>query len=154
RGQQVQERASDAINRPRHDDIELAPASILQHLVEAGTLVAALGAADASILIARNHLPAPPLRNGLQLAPLVLHGLILVGADPHVDRGAPDRLAHGSLTRLPDPYKYRAVSVLSITAFPGEEIRPSRELLRDRLSVRAETAGQRRQRVIVQSRSR
>ena len=37
------QRASEAIDRPRYDDIELAPAGFLVHGVEAGGLVAALG---------------------------------------------------------------------------------------------------------------
>ena len=40
------QRASEAIDRPRYDDIELAPAGFLVHGVEAGALVAALGTAD------------------------------------------------------------------------------------------------------------
>jgi hypothetical protein len=42
----VLQRASEAIDRPRYDDIELAPAGFLVHGVEAGALVAALGTAD------------------------------------------------------------------------------------------------------------
>jgi hypothetical protein len=45
---------------PSHDDIELAPLRILEHLVEAGTPVAALGTADTRIVILLDDLPAPP----------------------------------------------------------------------------------------------
>jgi hypothetical protein len=45
--------------------------------IEARSLVAALRAADASVLIKINNLPAGPLCHSLELTPLVLSGLLL-----------------------------------------------------------------------------
>ena len=46
---------------PLHDDVKLASLRILEHLVDARTLVAALGTADTGIVILLDYLPAPPV---------------------------------------------------------------------------------------------
>jgi hypothetical protein len=42
--EQVAQRAAQAVNRPRHDDIELPPAGVLEHGIEARPSVSSLGA--------------------------------------------------------------------------------------------------------------
>ena len=79
--------SSDAIDTPRHDDVELAPGRILEHLVEAWTPIAALGTTDASVVILLDHLPTSPLGDLAQGGDLVVDGL-LVGRYADVNCGA------------------------------------------------------------------
>ena len=87
RAEQIDQRPSQAIDRPGHDDVELAPAGVLEHRVEPRALVSALGAADAGIRVDMDHGPSPPLGDLAELADLVVDGL-LVGGDAHVERCA------------------------------------------------------------------
>src|SRR6516225_1871271 len=87
RAQQVDQASSDAINTPRHDDVELAPGRILEHLVEAWTPIAALCAANACITVLLDDVPAPPFGDLAQGGDLVLDGL-LVGRYADVNSGA------------------------------------------------------------------
>jgi len=75
--QQVDQASSDAINTPRHDDVELAPGRILEHLVEAWTLIAALCAANACITVLLDDVPAPPFGDLAQGGDLVLDRLLV-----------------------------------------------------------------------------
>src|SRR5438046_9298638 len=63
-------------------------------LIEAGPLVAPIGAADSFIAELGDHAPAAPLNRSLQVAPLVLDRL-LAGADAEIE-GDGLRLAHRS----------------------------------------------------------
>ena len=63
---------------------------VAKHGVEGRTLVAALGAADAVILVDLGDLPAGTLGDGAQVA-LLIGGVLLVGRDAKVESGA----AHG-----------------------------------------------------------
>src|SRR5215471_16161719 len=61
----------------RHDDVELAPGRILEHLVEAWTSVAALGAADTRIAVLLDDVPATPFGDLAQGGDLVLDRLLV-----------------------------------------------------------------------------
>ena len=60
RAKQVDQRAAEPLNGPRHDDIEPAPAGIFEQGIEAGPLLSSLGAADAGIAV---DLPSGACRN-------------------------------------------------------------------------------------------
>jgi hypothetical protein len=60
---------------PGHDDVELPATSVLEHGVEPGPLVPALGTADAGVLIDLDKLSATAVGNLPQLADLVLDSL-------------------------------------------------------------------------------
>ena len=92
RAKQIDERAAQAVDRPGHDHIKLAPLRILEHLVEAWTPVAALGTADTCVAVLLDHLPAPPFGDLAQGCDLVIDGL-LVGRYADVNCGA---LLYGS----------------------------------------------------------
>ena len=85
--QEIDQASPDAINTPRHDDVELAPGRILKHLVETWTSIAALRAADTGVVILLDHLPAPPFGDLAQGGDLVLNGL-LVGRYADINSGA------------------------------------------------------------------
>src|SRR5215469_15530449 len=87
RAEQIDQRAAQAVDRPGHDHIKLAPLRILEHLVEARTLIAALGTADTRVAVLLDHLPAPPLGDLAQGDDLVLDGL-LIGRYADVNCGA------------------------------------------------------------------
>ena len=72
----INERA-DPINRPCHHHVEPSPARILEHLIEAWSLIAALRAANAGVVVFGNNLPTAPLRNLPELALLVLDRLLV-----------------------------------------------------------------------------
>ncbi len=57
--------AAQPIDRPGHDDIELAPAGVLVHGVKAGALVAALRAANALVTVHRDDLMPRACRRSL-----------------------------------------------------------------------------------------
>jgi hypothetical protein len=61
---QIGQRAAKPVDRPRHDHIELALGHGLQHLVEGGALIAALGPGDAGILVDLEDAPAGTLDHG------------------------------------------------------------------------------------------
>ena len=73
--------------------ISTCGSGVVQHAVEAGTLLAVFGARYAGIAVDLDHLPAPAPGNLAQLPDLVLDGL-MIGADPHVDGCA---LGHDAL---------------------------------------------------------
>ena len=75
RGEKIDQRAAQAIDSPRHYHVELAPAGILQHLIEARPLVPALRAAYPGILVYRDHGLAAPHGDLFQLAALILYRL-------------------------------------------------------------------------------
>ena len=85
--QEIDQASPDAINTPRHDDVELAPGRILKHLVEAWTPIAALCAAYTRVAVLLDHLPTPPFGDLAQGGDLVLDGL-LVGRYADVNSGA------------------------------------------------------------------
>src|SRR5262249_14195220 len=85
--QQIDQRAAQAVDRPGHDHIKLAPLRILEHLIEAWTPVAALSTADTRVAVLLDHLPAPPFGDLAQGGDLVLDGL-LVGRYADVNCGA------------------------------------------------------------------
>jgi hypothetical protein len=60
---QVLQRATEPIDRPGHDDIELAPARVFPKLVKGRPLVASLGARYAVIAENPEHFPAGALGN-------------------------------------------------------------------------------------------
>src|SRR5262249_39784488 len=66
---------------------------VVQHGVEARALVATLSARDAGIAIDFDHVPASPPSDLSELADLVLDGLV-IGAHPHIKRGALDLGGH------------------------------------------------------------
>ena len=75
---------AEAIDRPRHHDIEPAPSRVLVHVIEAGTLIPALRAGDARIPVHGHDLVSHPFRGGPELALLVV-GRLLVRRDPEID---------------------------------------------------------------------
>src|SRR5258705_1964523 len=82
--EQVGERSSEPIHRPRRDHFKLFRVHRLHHGVKPGALIPALSAADASILVDLDNLPTGSLCHRLQLAALIV-GVLLRGADPQVD---------------------------------------------------------------------
>jgi hypothetical protein len=68
----IRSRSAEPVHRPRHDDIELPPAGVLVHGVEARALVAALGAANALVTVHRDDLMSRTHRHLAQRALLVL----------------------------------------------------------------------------------
>jgi hypothetical protein len=94
RAEQIDQRAAEPINGPRHDDVEPAPAGIFEQRIEAGPLLSSLGAADAGIALDLGHLPPAALGDLPELANLVLNRLV-VRRHPHVERRTLDRLRHG-----------------------------------------------------------
>jgi hypothetical protein len=55
RAEQIDERTAKAIDRPGHHNVELAPARVRQHGIEARPAVSALGAADAGVFPVYDH---------------------------------------------------------------------------------------------------
>jgi hypothetical protein len=55
---QIRQRAAQAIHRPDHDHIEAATRGVRQHRIQARSLVPALGAADAVVVIGCHDGPA------------------------------------------------------------------------------------------------
>jgi hypothetical protein len=88
RAEQIDERTAKAVDGPRHDNIEFAPAC-----VQARPSVSALGAADASVPVDLHDFPAAALGNLAKLADLILDGLRIC-ADSHVKRGLLHLLCH------------------------------------------------------------
>ena len=85
RAEQVDQRAAEPINGPGHDDVEPAPAGILEQRIEAGPLLSSLSAADAGIAVDLRHVPAAVLGDLRELTDLVLNRLV-VRRHPHVER--------------------------------------------------------------------
>jgi len=94
RAKQVDQRPAEPINGPRHDDIELAAAGILEQGIEAGPLISPLGAADAGIAVDLGQLPAAGLGDLPEFANLALNRL-MVCRHPYVERRALYCLRHG-----------------------------------------------------------
>ena len=80
---QILQAAAQPIDGPCRDHVDLFPGNRLEQFVEARAAITALGTADALVFEHGHHLPAVALGDGLQLAFLVLDGL-LVGRDPDV----------------------------------------------------------------------
>src|SRR6478672_1665121 len=91
-GEQIGERSTEPIHRPRRDHVELFRVHRLHHGVEPWALVPALGAANASVLVDLDGLPAGSLSDGLQLATLIVSRLLISG-DTEIDGDA----LHGAL---------------------------------------------------------
>jgi hypothetical protein len=70
-GQQISQRSSKSVHRPRRDQIELLGIHCLHHRVKSGALVAALGTADAGVFVDFPNLPSRPIRHRTQFAQLV-----------------------------------------------------------------------------------
>src|SRR5215475_6873634 len=84
---EVLQAAAEPINRPRHHYVELALGGIAAHGIEARSLVSALGAADAVVLVDLHDVEAGSSGNLPQLTLLV--GRRLVDCrDPQVENGA------------------------------------------------------------------
>jgi hypothetical protein len=96
RAEQVDERASEPVDGPRHHDIEISPTSIAQHPIETRALRTTFGAADPGVRVDLHDVPAPALRDPSQFPYLVLYRLG-VGADPHIDRRPFDLPGHARL---------------------------------------------------------
>src|SRR6267154_6317377 len=112
--EQVDQRTPEAVNRPHHHNIEPPLAGIVQHLVDPWSFLAALCAANASIMIALDNLPPSTLCDGSQFSHLIVDGL-LVGRYSNVDGCAFGR--HRLLLRsdLPtEPLVIRKVNVFGI----------------------------------------
>ena len=65
-GDEVLERAAQAVNRPCGDDVEFLPRHASKQQVEAGTLIAPFGSADALIAEGRDNGPAEPVGYSLE----------------------------------------------------------------------------------------
>src|SRR6266498_4965483 len=92
---QVLQRTANSINRPRHDDVELAPGRALAQGVESGPPISTLGAADALVAIDVDDLAAHPVGDLPERALLVLGRLPIQRTDADVQSGA----AHGHSPR-------------------------------------------------------
>src|SRR6266700_4244667 len=88
---QVLQRPAKSINRPRHDDVELAPGRALAQGVESGPAISTLGAADALVAIDVEDLAAHSVGDLPERALLVLGRLPIQRTDADVQSGA----AHG-----------------------------------------------------------
>src|SRR6266487_2816949 len=88
---QVLQRTAQSINRPRHDDVELAPGRALAQGVESGPAISTLGAADALVAIDVEDLAAHSVGDLPERALLVLGRLPIQRTDADVQSGA----AHG-----------------------------------------------------------
>ena len=77
--EEVNQRATHSVDRPAHDNIELAPLGIFEHLVQAGTLIAPLGPADTGIPIYLDDLPASRVRHLSELGDLIFNRLLVRG---------------------------------------------------------------------------
>src|SRR5262249_41291869 len=84
---QVYERAAEAIYRPRHGNIKLPPAGVLEQAIKTRPSISPLGAGYTGIVINVAVLPATPLGDLPKLTDLVLYGLP-VRADSHIQRRA------------------------------------------------------------------
>jgi hypothetical protein len=97
-GDEVLERAAQAVCGPRRDDVELLARNASMHLVEARALITPLRAADALVGEGRNNSPAESVGYGLEVPKLVLDRLAVCG-DSGVNGNA---LGHG-IQRLMEP---------------------------------------------------
>ena len=101
---EVLQTAPEAIYRPSRDHVELFPRNGMEQGVEAGPVLAALGAADAAIDVFRNDRPAVAFDRGAKFSQLVLGALAVRGNTRNVTavtavvRGRPD-----DRLRRPDP---------------------------------------------------
>src|SRR5260370_31472032 len=72
---QMLKAAAEPVDRPDRDHVDLARRRVPHQPIKAGTLVAALRATDAGVLVELDHLPARPRGDRFQLTALVLGGL-------------------------------------------------------------------------------
>jgi hypothetical protein len=84
--EKVNQRAAKPVNRPSHHNVEASALRILEHLIEAGTIIAALTARYASVAVLLDNFPATTLSDLAKLPDLIFDGL-LVGRYPDVDCG-------------------------------------------------------------------
>jgi hypothetical protein len=70
-------RVAKPVDRPSHHHIEFAPAGIPQHCIESRALVAALGPADAGVVVRLDDQPATTLCDRLQGFQLVFYSLLV-----------------------------------------------------------------------------
>src|SRR6266700_5996921 len=109
---QVLQRTAQSINRPRHDDVELAPGRGLAHGVESGSPISTLGAADALVAIDVEDLAAQSVGDLPARALLVLGRMPILRTDADVQSGA----AHGDsprTRRMPHPEDGRACTKIN-----------------------------------------
>ena len=76
--QEIDQRASHAIDCSRHDDIELPAAGVIEVGIECWAFVSTLGTADALVGVDLDDSPATALRNLPQQAVLVVVGFGLL----------------------------------------------------------------------------
>jgi hypothetical protein len=87
RTKQINQRAPYSIDSPHHDHIEATPPRVLQHLIETGALVPALGSAYSSVAESLDNLPPSAHGNLGEPRNLILYRLP-VCADADVQGGA------------------------------------------------------------------
>src|SRR6266516_2937429 len=109
---QVLQGPAKSVNRPSHDDVELAPGRALAQSVESGPPISTLGAADALVAIDVDDLAAHPVGDLAERALLVLGRLPIQRTDADVESGA----AHGDspgTRRMPHPEDGRACTKIN-----------------------------------------
>src|SRR6266516_7071564 len=105
---QVLQGPAKSVNRPSHDDVELAPGRALAQGVESGPPISALGAADALVAIDVDDLAAHPVGDLPEGALLVLGRLPIQRTD--ADQGGAARGDSPGTRRMPPPEDGRAKS--------------------------------------------
>src|ERR1700722_5582756 len=75
--EQVDQRTPEAVYRPHHHNIESPFAGIVQHPIDPWSFLAALCAANASIMITLDNLPPSTLRDGRQFLHLIVDTLFV-----------------------------------------------------------------------------
>src|SRR5262249_9491723 len=115
------QRVAQAVNRPCHDDIELPPAGVLEHGIEARPSVSSLGAGDACVAVDLHDVPTTPPGDLPKLADLIFNGLC-VRADSHIQRRALVRHRASSFCAPSIPhwlYIYQPILVCQIRDNPA-----------------------------------
>ena len=75
-GDEVLKGASEAVDAPNGDQIELTLRRRRQHRIESWTLVSSLGSADTIVSISGDHIPATKSGDTLKFMELVVSGLV------------------------------------------------------------------------------
>jgi hypothetical protein len=86
-GDKVLQAAAETIDRPSHDHVELSPRCSPAERIERWALIAALGAADAVILVDLDDLAAHAAGDLAKLA-LLVGGRLVDGGDAEIENGA------------------------------------------------------------------
>ena len=82
--EQIDERSTEPVNRPRHDNVKVVPFGVLEHLVQTGPDIAAFTPAYPGVAVLVDDFPAAALGDLAQFPDLIVDGL-LVGAYTNVD---------------------------------------------------------------------